>query len=106
MVHKIKRKKISEEEVLELTDIFQDFNDKNVAKNIEYLLRRHKLWSPKYKIVFPVGGLDIHNKDEDFYQKDFEVFSSHNKIALIGTAYGVVQMDEIIDMNVELKRTG
>ncbi len=101
-MHKKLSKKKIEGEVFELTDIFEDVNEKNVAKNIEYLLRRNKLWSPKYHVVFPAGGLQ--EEKDDSYQYDFEVFSSPNQMKYHGTAYGSTQLGEMLDMNVELKR--
>jgi len=77
MVHRRKPRKKLRGEVFELTDIFDEYNNKNVAKNIEYVLRREKLWSPKHEVVFPVGALDVF--EDGVYQKDFEVYSKGNK---------------------------
>jgi len=108
MVHRRKTRKKLTGEVFELTDIFDGYSDKNVAKNIEYILRREKLWSPKHGVVFPVGALDVSKpetkKESGFYQRDFEVYTTKDKKKYIGTAYGMISRKEIINMNVELRR--
>lgn len=108
MVHRIKKNKKIEGEVFELHDIFEEYNDKTVRKNIEYMMRREKLWSPRFEVVFPVGALDVHKpetkKESGFYQKDFTVFSSPMKMKYHGTSYGFISRNEMMDMNVELRR--
>jgi hypothetical protein len=93
-----------EEMVYELWDIYEDFNEENLKRNIEYIMRREKLWSPKFKIVFPAGGLKIVDEEGKSYQYDFEVFSSPSKIKYYGTAYGNLIEGEIADMTIELKK--
>ena len=101
------------ENVFELTDIFDDVNEKNVKKNIEYIIRREKLWSPNFSLVFPVGGLQEVKREtkgeSGYFQYDFEVFSTGkgtSKMPLAGTSYGTISNDEIIDMTIEVKKTG
>lgn len=49
----------------ELYDVFEEFNEENLAKNIEFVMRRHKKWSPKYRIVFPAGAMfEVSGEDE------------------------------------------
>lgn len=105
MVHKATLKG----NVFELTDIFQDYNDARLIENIAEIMKREGIWKKGFHIVFPSGGLEIVNYQDGFYQKDFEVFSSPNDIAFVGTSYGMLQKmrktpAEIIDMNIELRK--
>jgi len=92
--------------VFDLWDIFEELTDRNIKENIEYVLKRERIWKEGMSIVFPQGSLSIRNYDEGFYQQDFEVFAEDMKTILYnGTAYGsfTPETETILDMTVEIK---
>jgi hypothetical protein len=93
----------------ELEDIFEDISkdwQKVISENIEYVLRREKLWGKNYSICFPIGAINDINCDDEIYQFDFEIFSNLNTVIGSGTSYGkgmnFKDTFEIVDMTVEV----
>ncbi len=103
----VQLKKDIELKVFELWDIFEELTDRNIKENIEYVLKRERIWQKGMSIVFPQGSLSIRNYDDGFYQQDFEVFAEDMKTILYnGTAYGSFSVNItniILDMTVEIK---
>jgi len=124
---------MSEELEFELTDILEDVNPQNVKKviadNVVYLLKReHKrgyVNFPKgFTVIIPegaydysiVGNLDLglhsrrfldkRNKSEDeheFFEGDFEIFSSPNTIDRYGHVLGTISAGSLLEITVWLK---
>lgn len=89
----------------ELQDIFERHSDVAVERNIIFILKREKLWDTRFEIIFPVGGFNQVDVENDAYQTDFEIWKGDN-IVCAGTCYGVVTTDfkisEIQDMTLEV----
>jgi len=95
----------------ELDDILEEVNDKNIddviGNNIEYILKREKLWGDGFSVS--VGGAGTlqewreETKDQTgFYQFDFQVWKGLNHSPYAGTAYGSISGDEMLDMTIDV----
>ena len=92
----------------ELYDVFEKLNERNLKKNIRYVLKREGIWKRGWRIVFPAGGLREEEESEGtlLFYYDFEIFAPDgNTILYYGTVFGTADANtrEIQWMQVNLK---